>query len=279
MMSSTAGAILERGLKAPVERQILAAAAWTVFVLFVGLSLVLLARRLSGALVVSPGSGGLVAISLVLALVTTGLRQVLATGGQTPATAYFVRSTGYLNSFWVLVCFALPGLAAICFLAALTSRGSPVSGTIASWFILAGSEVANWLVLFRQPRRLWQQEGRPTAAAFLTGAEPEAESIAGLVQQITRIQEAGAEAIRAIMQVEVVMGDRLGVGHIAFCPPLAAVPQLTAHAIDADDAEVRVTQAESFGARIEVRLPAATTAARQLLVEIIGRAPITGSAG
>jgi hypothetical protein len=58
--------------------------------------------------------------------------------------------------------------------------------------------------------------------------------------------------------------------HIAFCPPLAARPALTAHAMDEQEAEVKLTKAETFGMRIDVRLPRVKDQARCVLVEVIG---------
>jgi hypothetical protein len=58
--------------------------------------------------------------------------------------------------------------------------------------------------------------------------------------------------------------------HLAFCPPLEGAPQLTAHALDADDAEVRITTAESYGLRLEVRLSKNVMQPRRVLVEVLG---------
>lgn len=68
------------------------------------------------------------------------------------------------------------------------------------------------------------------------------------------------------------MNDRLAIIHLAFCPPLAERPELTAHALDMDEADVRITQAETFGARLEVRLPAVAQAERSFLIEVLGSA-------
>jgi len=45
---------------------------------------------------------------------------------------------------------------------------------------------------------------------------------------------------------------------------------LTAHALDDADAEVRVTQVETFGARLEARFTQASNEARRIIVEVIG---------
>ena len=73
-----------------------------------------------------------------------------------------------------------------------------------------------------------------------------------------------------MLRAEIPAGDRLAILHIAFCPPLDAQPELAAHALDADDAEVRITQAETFGARLEVSVPKPVTEGRRLVVEVVG---------
>jgi hypothetical protein len=90
------------------------------------------------------------------------------------------------------------------------------------------------------------------------------------VQQITRVREGDCETIHALFETCVAAGDRLGVTHLAFCPPLAARPELTAHAIDCDEAEVRVTQVETFGARLEVRFGQAAEQPRRIVGEVLG---------
>jgi hypothetical protein len=110
----------------------------------------------------------------------------------------------------------------------------------------------------------------PRDELFQAADEPE--TPAGLLQRVTRIREADRESIHALIQAEIPAGDRLVVIHMAFCPPLTARPELTAHALDSDEAEIRMTQAETFGARIEVRLPRDERESRGVLIEVIGSA-------
>src|SRR5262245_8191516 len=145
-MSSTAGAIHDRRHEAPVERQLLTAVAGTLFVLFVGLSLVLFARRLSGAMVTPLGGGALVITSVLLCLAIIGLRWTAVLHGQAPSSKYFVRSARYFESKWWLIYFALPGIASILVLAALTFPQTPAVVISLVWFLVVGAEVANWLV-------------------------------------------------------------------------------------------------------------------------------------
>jgi hypothetical protein len=95
------------------------------------------------------------------------------------------------------------------------------------------------------------------------------------VQQVTRVREADRESIHALVQVEFAGGDQLAVVHLAFCPPLDAAPELAAHAMEAEDVEVKVTQGETFGARIEARRKAESIReARSTVIEVLGHSDL-----
>jgi hypothetical protein len=100
-------------------------------------------------------------------------------------------------------------------------------------------------------------------------AEPESVP-ASLVQQLTRERTEDGESLHAIVRSSFVAGDRLAVVHLAFSPPLTKAPQLAAYAIDDSGAEARVTAAETYGARIEVRLPQPAADGQTVLIEVVG---------
>jgi hypothetical protein len=106
------------------------------------------------------------------------------------------------------------------------------------------------------------------------GSEEQLESIPdAVVQQITRERTPeGDEAIHAVLRVPMEAGDNLAVAHLAFCPPLPGEPTLAAHVLDDSGAEPRITLAQSFGARIEVRMSRAGQSAASALIEVIGTA-------
>jgi hypothetical protein len=288
-MSSTAGAVanprISRAL-IPVERHFLNAAVGTIFTLFVLLSFVLLFRRLSGAFVQPLGGAQLALAAVALGVVAAGLRWAIAEGGlprplvrsasnesrhPVPSTQYPVLSTRYLRLTPALMVFAIPGVAAILMLASLTLPGSPAVGVIAAWFLLIALEAASWLTFYRTGHATFLHPcPRPSPLVSPHPEETETPIQAGLVQQFTRVREEGRESIHALLRAEIPAGDRLAILHIAFCPPLDAQPELAAHALDADDAEVRITQAETFGARLEVSVPKPVTEGRRLVVEVVG---------
>jgi hypothetical protein len=223
----------------------LRAAIWLpTLLLGSGLSLLLTCRRIAGALNQAPSGAALVLAAISLAIVAALLRRA------TP------RPVGpEMGS-------ACPSVVAILILTAVTLPGTPSLGIATAWFVLVGSEVAGWLLprLARSP------------PAESPDPSQELELAEGLVQKVTRVREGEQESIHALIRAEAAAGDRMAVVHLAFCPPLAARPNLAAHALDVGDAEVKITLAETFGARIEVRLPRVHAAERTLLVEVLGSA-------
>jgi hypothetical protein len=234
-----------------IERQLAGAVYWCVLGLFVGLALVLLMRRLVGVFIHPLGGPAIFGISLASAATAAVLRAGLVVRRHESGA---VLSTQYL----VLGLLLLPGIACVLLLAALSVRGASVFSLVIAWLLLVAAETATWILVY--------QRGWPITS--VDRAEPEVPS--DLVQQLTRTVENGRETLHALLRVEIPSNDRLAVAHLAFCPPLAAAPELTAHVIDDEQAEVRITQSESFGTRLEVRAAHTAPGPRNVLVEIVG---------
>jgi hypothetical protein len=242
-----------------IERQLAGAVYWCVLGLFVGLALVLLMRRLVGVFIHPLGGPAIFGISLAGAATAAVLRAGLVVRRHESGA---VLSTQYL----VLGLLLLPGIACVLLLAALSVPGTALLPLVASWLLLIAAEAATWILLY--------QGGWPITS--VDRAEPEVPS--DLVQQLTRTVENGRETLHALLRVEIPSNDRQAVAHLAFCPPLAATPELAAHVIDGEQAEVRVTQAESFGTRLEIRAAQTASETRKTLVEVVGSASVRPSA-
>jgi hypothetical protein len=253
-MSSTAGAVETRASRPEVAARDLVAAVWLAFVLLaVGLALFLTCRRLAGVLLSPLAGEAIVAFAAGLETVAIALRH---------AANQHLRSVPR-NEYSVLVRL-LPGTAAVMMLAALTLPGTPAWGLATAWLLVIGGEATSWFLHRPRTARRRQAESEAPIAAL----EPEIPD--GLVQRMTRIRRGDRESLHALLQAEVAANDRAAVVHVAFCPPLPARPELTAHALDSDDADVRIAQVETFGARIEIRLPLVQQEPRHVLVEILG---------
>jgi hypothetical protein len=274
-MSSTVGAIYLPATAArdnSVVRQLLAAISLGLLGLMVGLAAIFVARRVTGALV-NPLNGG----GLVLAALTIELAIVLYRCFES-GTEFFVLSTQYLprwpRSLPPRAVFSLiiPSLAAFAILLSLTIPGTPAWGLVLAWCLLIFAESISWLLHFR-PDVAHATCLAVSRVSIHSAPEIEhAEIPSGLIQQLTRTLAGERESIHALAKVEIAANDRFAAVHIAFCPPLAAPPALSAHAIDTDDADVRITQTETFGVRLEVRLPGTKPAPRSVMIEILDSA-------
>lgn len=67
-------------------------------------------------------------------------------------------------------------------------------------------------------------------------------------------------------------GERTQFLHVVFCPPLPAVPQLGALQLDGPPCQIKVTQAFSYGSRLEVRLMSTSRVATTVVVEVTASA-------
>ena len=90
----------------------------------------------------------------------------------------------------------------------------------------------------------------------------------GLQQQIFRYRTAaGHETISGILRVDLARGERSGNLHVAFCPPLAKLPQFHCEQAAGPPARLKLAQLETYGARIEFRLNEPLEAEAVLAVE------------
>ena len=78
---------------------------------------------------------------------------------------------------------------------------------------------------------------------------------ADVEQQLQRTVDAqGDVVISGRIQQKFVPNQRTAAVHIAFCPPLAAVPEVKVEQVDGTEATVKIAEVLPLGVRIEVRL-------------------------
>ena len=301
-MSSTAGALDQRvgADAASTQRQLLAVVVYTALALLLALAMLVLFRRLTGSFSQPLSPLRLVLAALLSELATFALRCLNRTSAfhdSVLSIPCLVLSTNRITGAKAqtadiarpvelrLTAFDLVITTSVLIIAfALALPGSSVFGLLLAGLIVIGGEIIQQLPRFR----VWTiGAAHPPVSSLATiAATPpadmeelemqteisEPEVPVGLIQQVTRVVEDGRESIHALSKAEIAADDRLAVVHIAFCPPLTDPPELSAHALDCDDAEIRITQAESFGARIEVRLATISQTPRSLLIEVLGSA-------
>ena len=90
-----------------------------------------------------------------------------------------------------------------------------------------------------------------------------------LVTQMTRTRNGEQETIVAYHRLTFKTEQKRQVLHIPFVPPLKYLPQVEAHAMDAGDVRIRITDTQKFGIRAEVILAKSPTSTETRLIELI----------
>jgi len=71
---------------------------------------------------------------------------------------------------------------------------------------------------------------------------------------VRRIEKDGSERIEAELTVRAAAGERVVQAHVAFCPPLARLPDVEVEQVSGPSAELRIGQRLAHGVRVECKL-------------------------
>ena len=89
-------------------------------------------------------------------------------------------------------------------------------------------------------------------------------------QQVVRTRDShGAERVAATLRADFVEGQRNATVYVGFCPPLARVPEITLGPLEG--AEAKIVQAFPHGARIDVRLAQAARGACSVDLNVVAK--------
>lgn len=247
------------------------------------LGVAFLGRRIAGAAIFPLTPGGLLAAGSLAALGQTGIAQ---------AWLFLTRPLRRWDE--ALIPLALPSLAALALGGAISD---PASGTALLGYWLPFVFAAGW-VWSTYPRAFDGGEPESLPLPRIRIAEEsvddeyseedaersekiaDEEGNAGLqgetwsddvLQQITRTREGSEEHIAGKLRGTVARGERTVSLHIAFCPPLASRPEISAELLSDAAGSVSVAQGEVFGARFDVRLSEAATDDQGVIVEFFAR--------
>ncbi len=93
-----------------------------------------------------------------------------------------------------------------------------------------------------------------------------------VTQQLVRTQTAdGAEQICGRLRIAFAAGQRTGSVHVAFCPPLAATPEVEVEQLDGPPARIKTAQLLPYGARLDLKLAAAADEQTSVLLQFSAR--------
>ncbi len=231
---------------------------------------VILTRRLSGALAAPLSFGTLLACACLLAAAGLLFRAAF----QPPALS---------RQRWGQYLFcAVPSVVLLLWAIGLSAPGTG-GGLLALWGVLLLEEGWSWGQLRRRMPVAPRLESttsnlaelpRPVVAELgqsLTESESLAEADEpdeAICQQVVRRRESdGSETIAGWLRAEVPAAARHATAHVAICPPFEGLPQCFAEQMDGPPAQVKVAQVLPHGVRFEIKLDEPGDLASDVLVE------------
>ncbi|MBI1902259.1 MAG: hypothetical protein HYS13_14250 [Planctomycetia bacterium] len=222
---------------------------------------VLVARRASGSWDRPLSGAALFVTGLLLAAGILGL--------------HVLRQRGAVAIFgdWVV----LPFLSSVIVAAALWLPGSPTWGVAAILLLPTAAEASRMASVL--VRRSWQR----TAEAASREERFEPPAGAELPKEIVyqrwtrRVTAEGSDVLEAQLQVAFQPRQRTAHVHLAFCPPFAAVPELSVERADGPEARIKAARVLAYAARLEVKLAEAAEDTCQVAVDVIASGRGTSS--
>jgi hypothetical protein len=220
-------------------------------------------RRLSGALLEPLDPAVLWAAGGLLAAWAAGLRRLAPIS---------VVAGGLLLPRRML--WLVPSLVLLLWAAALSLPGTPASGLLALWGVLALEEL--WCCWQTWPTAVGRQERRLAAARAGTPLvngpivhEAAAPLPTGEIsQQLVRRREPdGRDSLSGFVRATFAPGQRTAEAHVAFCPPFSTAPECLCEQVGGPAARVHAGQLLPYGVRFDVKLDAPSAAATDVLVE------------
>jgi hypothetical protein len=142
-----------------------------------------------------------------------------------------------------------------------------------------GEEISNFKLEELEELHEFDESDRPTAVVSADGPRPELLNLVAarpsddsgtVLQSFTRtLCPSGDERIEGGVAVHFAAGERQAVAHLAFCPPLEAVPEVHCEAADGEAVRLRVSGVQPWGARIEVKRSGGCGKAATVQVEYV----------
>jgi hypothetical protein len=251
--------------------------------IFVCAALVLALRRVSGALVHPLSIAMLIPSGCLAAISALGIRMLWRHSPDRRASA---RGD--------LIMDVLLGVSLMIFAAALSLPGTIAWGLACFWLLIAAYEIWAWAPRAGQWRRRARHEktgmeqfridpAQSVAAhiepvSMLPGAISDSLTAPnwpakGVTQQLTRSTTAqGGDLLCGALRLDLAAGQRTGNLHVAFCPPFAATPEITAEQIDGPEARIKIAQLLPYGVRMDVKLNAPSDEPASMVVRFSARA-------
>ncbi len=154
-----------------------------------------------------------------------------------------------------------------------------VPGTSAVAILAAGALVAGeeyWAARFAPRSKVQRKADRLIGIVARGDGNLAAPVIDGAIdrelwQEQRRFRCETEEMISGVIRCRIAPNDRLSIEHVAFCPPLATVPQVELEPVDGAACSVSPTHVFRYGARIEIKLDDASDRPTECLIAFEAR--------
>ena len=175
---------------------------------------------------------------------------------------------------------AAPSCGVLLLAMSVSLPGSPAWAVAFLWLAIVCGEGTWWVLGLRSPRsrpaaRLSANRIVTPQAAVTADHEPSElvrELPPDVSQQLTRCSEDDHELVYGMLRCGFGPGERSQNLHLAFCPPLAARPQIEVQQVEGPSVRIKAAQVESFGARLELRLTRQAESQESVVVSFEARA-------
>lgn len=261
--------------------------AATLLGLLSAAALVVVVRRLAGALENPLQPAAMLIAGVLLATIACGVRAGWRLGSH---------PTSLSRADWTVP--IVTSLAVTAIGVALSIGGTHFIGLLAFWTLLGAEEAWAWhgILTGRASPSFWsafrsRREGRaetpapkrarPSAAARVAAPSAGVDELPPehVTQQLVRSREAGgSDVLAGYVRIAFAAGQRTGSIHVAFCPPFAETPELAVEQIDGPEARIKTAQLLPYGARLDLKLAAQAAQPAGVLLQFEARQQGTGPA-
>jgi hypothetical protein len=253
-----------------------------LLVLMPSVATLLVLRRLAGAMTQPLPVLGFWTAALALAACAVAVR--FGAGSSRAGHPWFTVAVWAVPAVSLVVCIAalwIPGTGAAVGMSviALAVLEEAASGSILwrraasrdSSGRLAGERIARAPESSAAPRSEAAAETVTDASTEIDAASPLDTRI---TQQLTRRTAGdGSEEINGVLRATFLPDEKTVVLHVAFCPPLKAIPEVTARQTDGPAARVKVAQVVPHGTRLEVRRTGKATGPANVVLQFAAKSP------
>ena len=192
------------------------------------------------------------------------------------------------------VTLALPAAAVLLIAASLSLPDHGAGALAAFWAVLAVEEAVSIGLFYRRafasagrktrggtppprPEQADQEDNDDEQPERRVRFDPPQEPAphfpaADVYQQTTRGRDdQGRDVMSGYARADFAAGQRFAAVHLAFCPPFASDPSVTAHQADGPPLRIKPTQQAAFGTRLELKLDTVPSEPTSVVIEFVAQ--------